>query len=164
MVASLDRLAGVRHTTLSAALREQRQEMDRYMTALDQAPAPPLALRLSEVNAKDVAEAGGKAAVLGEIHNKLGLPVPPGFVLTTEAYRRYCGIPLWSAIRDAARQVDLNDLKTVETSSRALIEMVLAAPVPPEVERAMLEFAGEPERRALRAHGAGRRLQIDVRA
>ena len=41
--------------------------------------------RFDEVGKDDVALAGGKGANLGEL-SRAGLPVPPGFVLTTEAY------------------------------------------------------------------------------
>lgn len=43
-------------------------------------------LVLSEVGRGDVALAGGKGANLGELI-RAGLPVPPGFVVTTDAYR-----------------------------------------------------------------------------
>src|SRR3954462_15335140 len=36
----------------------------------------------------DLADAGGKGANLGEL-TRAGLPVPPGFVLTTAAYRAF---------------------------------------------------------------------------
>ncbi|MGP3956447.1 PEP/pyruvate-binding domain-containing protein [Nonomuraea sp. 3N208] len=45
------------------------------------------ALDFSEINAGMLAEVGGKAANLGEL-TRGGLPVPPGWVLTTEAYRQ----------------------------------------------------------------------------
>jgi pyruvate,water dikinase len=44
-------------------------------------------LDFSEIDAGMLAEVGGKAANLGEL-TRAGLPVPPGWVLTTEAYRR----------------------------------------------------------------------------
>ena len=42
----------------------------------------------SEVSKKDVSEVGGKAASLGEM-TKAGVPVPPGFVLTTDANKEF---------------------------------------------------------------------------
>ncbi|MEU6710281.1 PEP/pyruvate-binding domain-containing protein [Nonomuraea sp. NPDC046802] len=45
------------------------------------------ALDFSEIDAGMLAEVGGKAANLGEL-TRAGLPVPPGWVLTTEAYRQ----------------------------------------------------------------------------
>ncbi|WP_437738342.1 PEP/pyruvate-binding domain-containing protein [Sorangium sp. So ce1335] len=41
--------------------------------------------RLSELSRADLSTAGGKGANLGELV-RLGLPVPPGFVVSTEAY------------------------------------------------------------------------------
>jgi pyruvate,water dikinase len=48
----------------------------------------PLVRWLRDVDSDQVALAGGKAAHLGRLV-RLGLPVPPGFVVTTEAYRAF---------------------------------------------------------------------------
>ena len=53
---------------------------------------------------------GGKGANLAEM-SKLGIPVPPGFTITTEAYRDY---QRTGAIREAVRQQILDSLKKVE--------------------------------------------------
>ncbi|MEV0613272.1 PEP/pyruvate-binding domain-containing protein [Nonomuraea sp. NPDC050404] len=45
------------------------------------------ALDFTEIDAGMLAEVGGKGANLGEL-TRAGLPVPPGWVLTTEAYRQ----------------------------------------------------------------------------
>lgn len=42
----------------------------------------------SEVAANDVALVGGKGANLGEMAGA-GFPVPPGFCITVEAYRKF---------------------------------------------------------------------------
>lgn len=42
----------------------------------------------SEINKGDVASAGGKGASLGEM-TQSGIPVPPGFILTTDAYKEF---------------------------------------------------------------------------
>jgi rifampicin phosphotransferase len=44
--------------------------------------------RFDELGRDDVASAGGKGANLGEL-TRAGLPVPPGYVLTTAAYRAF---------------------------------------------------------------------------
>ncbi len=48
---------------------------------------PPLIIWIEELRAKDTALAGGKGANLGELVSA-GVPVPPGFVVTSEAYKR----------------------------------------------------------------------------
>jgi phosphoenolpyruvate synthase/pyruvate phosphate dikinase len=44
--------------------------------------------QFGELGSSDIDQAGGKAANLGEL-TRAGLPVPPGFVVLTEAYRAY---------------------------------------------------------------------------
>jgi pyruvate, water dikinase len=48
----------------------------------------PLTLRLDEVGKADTAIVGGKCAGLGELL-RAGIRVPPGFAVTTEAFRRH---------------------------------------------------------------------------
>ncbi len=43
-------------------------------------------LEFDQIGGDAIALVGGKAANLGEL-SRAGLPVPPGFCLTTEAYR-----------------------------------------------------------------------------
>ena len=109
VVRTLERLTGYDQHALLTAVQAQRQEVERYIAADDLRPTN-FSASLSEVNAASGAEAGAKAAVLGEIKNKLRLPVPDGFVLTAHAYRQFCGIPLWQHFRDITRNLDLNDL------------------------------------------------------
>ena len=45
-------------------------------------------VEFADLGRADIAVAGGKGANLGEL-TRAGLPVPPGFVLTTAAYRAF---------------------------------------------------------------------------
>lgn len=62
-----------------------------------------LVRRFTDVGPADLAEAGGKGANLGEL-TRAGAPVPPGFVMTTEAYRDFVATnDLQQRIVDLAR-------------------------------------------------------------
>ncbi len=139
-VASLEKLSGLGQPQLRTAVETSRAEVQRYLAECQEATMPRMAASLTEIGVEAGWEAGDKAAPLGEI-KKLGLPVPNGYVLTTEAYRQFCGTPLWSAIRDALRQVDLNDAEALRSVSNRLTSMVLALPVPRTVEVAITERA-----------------------
>lgn len=149
-IAALERLSGGMYTQLREAVESQRLEVERYIAALQEREAPRMAAWLSELTADSVDEAGGKAALLGEVKNRVGLPTPDGFVLTTEAYRRFCGTALWTQIRDAIREVNLEDLEGLHRISTQLAEMVMTAPLPRAVEVAITERA-----RWLKTHGLG---------
>jgi len=158
VVAALERLTGVPQPTLSGALQSQRQTVERYSATLEELAQPRLSAWLSEVRAGSEAEVGSKAAMLGEVRNKLGLPVPEGFILTTEAYRRFCGIPLWQEIRDTTRDLDLNDLAAVQQASQQLTERVMTCELPRAVEVAI---AGRSE--ALLKHGGALAVRSSAR-
>lgn len=150
IVSALERLTGDRFPILAAAIDTQKKQVESYVAARDELAAPPLARWMREIDRSAEAEVGGKAAALGEIRNKLLLPVPDGFVITAEAYRQFCGIPMWKEIRDTTRSLDLNDLRALEDVAAALTARVQRIPLPRAVEVALLERA-----RLLQSDGAG---------
>ena len=150
VVAALERLAGGGFPALAEAVENQRGEVERFIAASQELAAPRLAARLADLNAGSAAEAGGKAALLGEVR-KLGLPVPDGFVLTTDAYRQFCGIPLWKQLRDALHEVDPDNLEALQQISARLQQLAMECPVPRAVEVAISERARllDPQGRGL---------------
>ncbi len=138
---SLRKLGGDKTEELAILLETLRRDVERYVAGLQELAAPRLAVWLSQVGLEAMAEVGGKAAYLGEIKGKLGLPVPEGYILTTEAYRQFCGIPCWRRIRDALARVDPENLETLRTASRQLQAMVMEIPMPRAVEVALLDWA-----------------------
>ncbi|GAB2930096.1 PEP/pyruvate-binding domain-containing protein [Nonomuraea fastidiosa] len=79
-------------------------------------------LSFAEIDAGMLAEVGGKAANLGEL-TRAGLPVPPGWVLTTEAYRQ------------VAAGLDTSGPQVAERARKHLLD----APMPDEVREAIVE-------------------------
>ena len=141
IVSALERLTGSRFPHLAATVDAQSEEVESYIAARDELASPPLARWLSEIDRSAEPEVGGKAAALGEIKNKLLLPVPDGFVITAEAYRQFCGIPLWREIRDTVRNLDLSDHHALEETSARLITRVREIPLPRAVEVALTDRA-----------------------
>jgi pyruvate, water dikinase len=141
IVASLETLTGASQRPLARTLEEQRLEVESYIARQQEQRQLRLSAWLSEVDLQSAAEVGGKAAALGEIRNHLGVPVPDGYVMTTEAYRRFCGVPLWKEIRTALRRADPADLDSLQSISAHLREIIMACAVPRAVEVAVSERA-----------------------
>ncbi len=137
VVSSLERLTGISQRTLVAAVEAQQNEIERYAAGLEERATQRLFAQLSELDADSEDDVGSKAAVLGEIRNRMGLPVPDGFVLTTEAYRQYCGVPLWKKIRDAVHDLNLNDTGAVKRASESLTESAKESALPAPIAAAI---------------------------
>src|SRR5881398_725515 len=95
-------------------------------------------LPFTALNRTSLPIAGGKAGNLGELTNA-GLPVPPGFCVTTEAYARVAdGAGLEALLAELAmtRADDTTRLAELAASAR---EKLLAAPVPALLSQAIAQ-------------------------
>lgn len=85
----------------------------------------------------DVPKLGGKGANLGEM-TAAGLPVPPGFILTIEAYRQfYESNELGPTIAALIKNIDPDDPAALERSASALRQTILAGTVPDSLRGAI---------------------------
>jgi pyruvate,water dikinase len=104
-------------------------------------------LRLAELRREHGASFGGKSAALGELLGA-GLPVPPGFALSTSAFRAFVAeAGLEGAIAAELARTAPQDVTSVGAASRAIAEAMHSAPVPEtvrdEIARRYAEVADE---------------------
>lgn len=128
----------------------------RSLEELEQTPA--FARQLASVRRSDVAVVGGKAANLGEM-TAAGLPVPPGFVLTIEAYRRFYEFnSLGSRVAAELATIDPDSPAALGRTARALQTLITGGECPTdlrlEIEKmysALASSDGTPARVAVRS-------------
>ena len=91
-------------------------------------------LWLEEVRKEDTPLVGGKNANLGEMI-AAGVPVPPGFAVTAYAFKYFLEkTGLGEKIYEMLKRLDVNNTKELEETTRRIREMILAQPMPPEIE------------------------------
>jgi len=94
---------------------------------------PPLVVDLAQVSDSDLALVGGKAGKLGELVRE-GLPIPPGFVITTEAYQAFVDATgLGDVVKGALAGMDEAHPASVDGASRKIRSAFEAAPFPPDL-------------------------------
>jgi pyruvate,water dikinase len=97
-----------------------------------------LVVPLAQVGRDDVLRVGGKAASLGEMV-RLGLPVPPGFVVTTAAFRQALeALDPAGAIPDVVAGLDPQDHRVVAAALAPVRATIAEAPLPDGLEAAVL--------------------------
>ncbi len=100
----------------------------------------PFVLPLAEVSDGDIALVGGQAGKLGELV-RLGRPVPPGFVVTTDAYSAFVeSTPLKAEIPSALETLNLEHPESVDQVSKRIRTAFESTEFPPEL-RSQLESA-----------------------
>ncbi|AEH07066.1 phosphoenolpyruvate synthase [Methanothermococcus okinawensis] len=94
---------------------------------------------LDELSNKDVNLAGGKGASLGEMWNA-GLPVPPAFVVTAEAYRYFIKeTKLDEKIRETLKGIDVNNTDDLKERSKKARDLITTAKMPKDLELSIIE-------------------------
>jgi len=103
--------------------------------------------RLEELRRADGDAFGGKSAALGELI-AAGIPVPPGFALSTSAFRAFVDdAGLAGMIASELERMSPNDVDSVGAASQAISQAMRFAPVPDavrdEVARRYAELADD---------------------
>lgn len=92
----------------------------------------------SKLNKTDIPVAGGKGANLGEL-SSAGFPVPPGFVLTTDAYDTFVEThDFQRQIIDLVQTVSADDPQSCAVVSENIKQLFLHADVPRDIVEALM--------------------------
>ncbi len=92
-----------------------------------------------EISKNDIALAGGKGANLGEM-TKIGIPVPPGFVVTTEAYWKFVEYnKIKEKIKEILEKTDIDNPSQLLKASREIQKLFLQGEIPEDLKKEILE-------------------------
>ena len=101
----------------------------------------PLVRWFQDLTRSDIGAVGGKGANLGEM-TRAGLPVPPGFVVTVDAYRRFAEANALDAqVAERLARLNVDDSDQLRATSDALQSFVRRAPIPDDVPSLHLQHA-----------------------
>jgi pyruvate,water dikinase len=138
LVDAMNGLGGNHYQALSQALVRVRRQVDAVLNRRREIRPAPLVLDFEALDANLHDTVGGKNANLGEVKNRVGLPVPAGFAISTYAYKVFLDHNhLAARLTDMLGHWRLDDLDSLTQVSEDLKQMILAAQVPPELEVAI---------------------------
>src|SRR3989338_9893390 len=101
---------------------------------------PKLLTWFSEVNRKDTFLVGGKGANLGEMTN-IGLPVPNGFIVTSEAYFDFIKQNnLSTKINHLLKKIDYNNTSSLRDTSILIKKQILDAQMSDDLAKNIFSY------------------------
>ncbi|NLE90057.1 MAG: phosphoenolpyruvate synthase, partial [Dehalococcoidales bacterium] len=90
-----------------------------------------------EVGKGDIATVGGKGANLGEM-TQANIPVPPGFIVTSQAYYSFLEeSKLTAKIQTLLKNLDANNSRQLQETSRKIKQVISSAAMPEEIKTAI---------------------------
>lgn len=157
MIKSLDVLSGHKYPMLYPLLDQIHEAIKKELGPSREEEAPAYTLPLAAVTREQVDWVGGKSANLGEVKNRVGLPVPPGFAVTTRAFHHFLGHgDLWDEINKRKMEIDPQDPESIEEVCRSIRELILTTPLPADLAGAL----GEAYRELAREVGGEPRVSL----
>ncbi|MFH1146200.1 MAG: PEP/pyruvate-binding domain-containing protein [Pseudomonadota bacterium] len=138
LIDNLCAVANGRYKELYQVFENIEAEIRALVEKKKSIPVSSLALPLAEITRDMVDIVGGKTANLGEIRNRINVPVPEGFAVSTYAYKTLIDYNEFQGkINEALASIDLNDIRAVAESSSKIQGYFLSARIPPDLESAM---------------------------
>ncbi len=158
IIRELNQLTGQRYPELTRVHQEILTAILAELAAEPEIPPTPWVLPLCDLHRGLAPAVGAKMANLGEIANRLGLKVPPGFAVTAAAYRHFLEhAGLFQDLEKLLVQTRIDDLESLERISRDMQDLIRRASLPADLEEALKEAAaglGAP-RLAVRSSAVG---------
>lgn len=139
MIKNLDDLSGHCYSPLFDILEKINLKIKEILGRKKEISISELILPYSAINAEMTDWVGGKNANLGEIHSRIGLPIPCGFAITTRAFESFLlNSALFDEISSKKMNIDPDYPETIKTISDGIRQLIISADVPAVIEEAIL--------------------------
>ncbi len=123
---------------LTPKYAEIRDEIYSILDGIERIKESSFTLPMSDITRQKRNIVGDKIAQLGEVKNKLGLPVPDGFAISTWAYKVFVErFGLQDSISQKIRELDISDHKSLIEKSLEIQKLLRNSRIPEELSNAI---------------------------
>ncbi len=140
MIRSFESLSGHPSAALSEVLDGIHQVIRQEQEIQPAAKISEYILPYDRINQEMTVAVGGKSANLGEILNRVHLPIPRGFAITTTAFDGFIQSKgLVEEIRKRKMELDIIAPETIVSVSENIQQLLIQAEMPKDIETAILD-------------------------
>jgi pyruvate,water dikinase len=139
IIENMNEIAPNRYKLLYDSFNKIENRLNRVLKERKKFVRGELVLPLKTVNKEMADQVGSKMANLGEIMNRVGLPVPEGFMITASAYYLFMEHNnLQEEINRRIQPLDLDDMEMLHRASADVQQLIIKSLLPDELEEAIL--------------------------
>jgi len=157
IVKNLNELAPGHYEELYDRFREIQENISCELNAREEPKGDKLVIPLAEIDRHMADQVGGKMANLGEVRNRIDLPVPAGFAVTSLAYHHLMEHNKLQVEIDRRIQSTVAErMDELFRLSADIQQLIIRSEVPEDLRKAILDAYAEVERET----GAGVRVSL----
>lgn len=140
MIKNLNQLAPGKYEGLHDSFRDIQEHTNEILSRKKESKAHRLVLPFSMIDKEMADQVGSKMANIGEVKNRLNLPVPDGFVVTSLAYQRFFEHnDLQAEIDRRLQSTAVGELDELYSLSADIQQLIIRAALPEELEQSIME-------------------------
>jgi pyruvate,water dikinase len=136
----LNDLAPAKYELLYDRFKDIQIKINPYIRPRSVSHEGPTVIPLQEVDKAMADHVGSKLANLGEIGSRIGLKVPRGFAVTAQGYEQFMKhSDLQAEIDRQIQSANMDRMDELYRLTASLQQLIIGAPLPPDLEAAILE-------------------------
>lgn len=138
IIENLNALSQDKYAQLLGIHTDINAEIDKILEYKMEVPVSELTVPLEDLAGESVGIAGGKIAHLGEVKNRIGLPTPDGFVISSYAFVKFLDHNrLVERINEKLSALSIENLEGLDKSSGEIQDMIVQSEVPGDLREAI---------------------------
>ncbi|RLA94356.1 MAG: hypothetical protein DRG25_02705 [Deltaproteobacteria bacterium] len=140
IIRELNLLSDHRYEMLNKVLENVMGLIQKELVPTRPIPQCPFTIPFREIRKDKFMAVGEKCANLGEIRNVIGLPVPSGFAISTNAFQIFMqGNKLQEKINQILSRLNIKTLQELEEASEKIQALVMETPLPGKLVKAIIK-------------------------
>lgn len=132
IIGYLNSISGDGYADLKTAYSYIDAEIKKILSRRTLIPESALVIPLSDLNKDMALVAGSKMANLAEVRNRLCLPSPDGFSITSTAFKRFMKQNI-GEVNEMLSSISPGDLKALENTSMEIRKIIETSPLPDDI-------------------------------
>ena len=138
IIENLNALSRDKYAQLLGIHTDINAEIDKILEYKMEVPVSGLTIPIEDLTGESVGIAGGKIAHLGEVKNRIGLPTPDGFVISSYAFVKFLDHNrLVERINEKLSALSIENLEELDKSSREIQDMIVQSEFPGDLREAI---------------------------
>jgi pyruvate,water dikinase len=159
MIESMNELAPGKYSDLYDRFRLIEGRITEIVgSAKKDTGAGPRTIPLRSLDITRSDEAGNKLANLGEVHNRVGIRIPNGFVISSRAFREFMSPEVQAEVDRLIQLSPADEIDQLFLLSTHIQQLIIRAPVPTDLENDILAAYKELEKEE------GRGVKVSLRS
>jgi pyruvate,water dikinase len=147
IIENLNALSKDKYMQLYKIHDDINKEIEKILTYKLDIPASDLTIPLENLTSEMIYIAGGKIANLGEIKNRLSLPTPEGFAISSYAFAQFMELNVFTEKINktllSLSSLSIEKMEEVNKVSKEIQDMIIESDIPYDLEKAIKDAYSE---------------------